>query len=72
MKWNKQHGNHSKMPLPIFWSIIQQKTIFGVVADLVQSYKAMACSMPLKVHSLDFHLDFFPEYLRTMSDEHVQ
>ena len=34
-----------------------------VVADLVQSYKAMVCNMSLKVHFLDSHLDFFPENL---------
>jgi hypothetical protein len=26
--------------------------------------------MPLKVHFLDFHVDFFPENLRTVSDVH--
>jgi len=34
-----------------------------MVADLVQSYKAMGCNMSLKVHFLDSHLDFFPENL---------
>jgi hypothetical protein len=49
----KQHGNHSRMSLPIFWEIIRQKTIGYMVADLVQSYKAMGCNMSLKVHFLD-------------------
>jgi hypothetical protein len=39
-----------------------------MVADLVQSYKAMGCNMSLKVHFLDSHLDFFPENLRAVSD----
>jgi len=26
-KWKKQHGNHSKMSLPIFWEIIKQKAV---------------------------------------------
>jgi hypothetical protein len=34
-----------------------------MVADLVQSYKAMGRNMSLKVHFLDSHLDFFPENL---------
>jgi len=42
-----------------------------MMADLVQSYKAMGSSMSIKVHFLDFHLDFFPENLRAMSDEHT-
>jgi hypothetical protein len=32
-----------------------------MVADLVQSYKAMGCNVYLKVHFLDSHLDFFPK-----------
>ena len=27
VNWKKQHGNHSKMSLPIFWKIIRQKMI---------------------------------------------
>ena len=43
-----------------------------LVADLVQSYKAMGCDMSLRVHFLDSHLDFFPENLRALSDQHGQ
>jgi len=32
-----------------------------VVQDLLTSYKAMGCSMSLKIHFLEFHLDFSPE-----------
>jgi hypothetical protein len=39
-----------------------------MVADLVQSYKAIGCNMSLKVHFLDFHSDFFPENLGAVSD----
>jgi hypothetical protein len=34
------------------------------------AYKAMGCSMSLKVHFLDSHLDFFPENLGAISNEH--
>jgi hypothetical protein len=30
----------------------------------------MGCDMPLKVHFLDFHLDFLPEHLGAVSDVH--
>jgi hypothetical protein len=40
-----------------------------MVADLVQSYKAMGCNMPLKVHFLDSHLEFFPENLGAVKDK---
>ena len=42
----------------------------GMVADLVQSYKAMGCNMTFKVHFLDYHLEFFPENLGVVSNEH--
>jgi hypothetical protein len=41
-----------------------------MVADLVKSYQAMGCNMSLKVNFVDSHLDFFPENLRSVSDEH--
>jgi hypothetical protein len=30
----------------------------------------MGCNTSLKVHLLDYHLDFFPENLGAVSDEH--
>jgi len=41
-----------------------------MMADFVQSYKAMGFSMSSKVHLLDSHLDFFPENLGAESYEH--
>jgi hypothetical protein len=41
-----------------------------IVSDLLTAYKAMVCNMSLEVHFLDSHLDFFPENLGTVSDEH--
>jgi hypothetical protein len=41
-----------------------------MVADLLQSYKAMWCSMSFKVHFLHSHLDFFQENLWVVSDEY--
>jgi len=41
-----------------------------VVQDLLTSYKAMGCSIILKIHFLEPHLDFFPENLGKVSDEH--
>jgi hypothetical protein len=39
-----------------------------IVCDLLRAYKAIGCNMSLKVH----HLDFFPENLGAVSDEHVE
>jgi len=41
-----------------------------VVQDLLTSNKAMGCNMSLKIHFLESHLDFFPENLGEVSDEH--
>ena len=42
----------------------------GVVQDPLTSYEAMGCNVNLKIHFLESHLDFFPENLSTVSDEH--
>jgi hypothetical protein len=41
-----------------------------IVSDLLMAYKPMGCNMSIKVHFLDSHLDFFPENLGAVSDEH--
>ena len=41
-----------------------------VVQDLLTSYKAMGCNMNMKIHFLESHLDFLPEKLGEVSDEH--
>jgi hypothetical protein len=38
--------------------------------DLLTSYKDMGCNMILKIHFLESHLEFFPENLGEVSDEH--
>jgi hypothetical protein len=42
------------------------------VQDLSTSYKVMECNMSLKIHFLESHLDFFPENLGEVSDEHSE
>ena len=43
-----------------------------VVQDLLTSYKAMGCNMSVRIHILESHLDFFPENLGEVSDEHCE
>jgi hypothetical protein len=43
-----------------------------VVQDLLTSYKAMGCNVSLKIHFLESHMDFFPENLGEVSDEHSE
>ena len=35
-----------------------------------KSYQDMGCNMSLKIHFLDSHLDFFPDNLGAVIDEH--
>ncbi|XP_052563799.1 uncharacterized protein LOC128092860 [Culex pipiens pallens] len=41
-----------------------------LVKKLLTSYKELGVNMSLKIHYLDSHLDFFPENLGAVSDEH--
>ena len=34
------------------------------------NYRELGCNMSLKIHFLDSHLDFFPNNLGAVSDEH--
>ena len=37
---------------------------------MLQNYQEMKVNMALKIHILQFHLDFFPENLGAVSNEH--
>lgn len=41
-----------------------------MVSKLLEDYKALGCNMSLKMHFLHSHLNFFPENLGAVSDEH--
>ena len=41
-----------------------------VISNLLHSLKEMGCRMSVKVHYLHSHLDFFPDNLGAVSDEH--
>jgi hypothetical protein len=41
-----------------------------IAERLLQSYEALVCDMSLKIHFLHSHLDFFPQNLAAVSDEH--
>jgi hypothetical protein len=40
------------------------------VKQLLLSYRRLKCNQSLKVHFLESHLDYFPENLGAVSDEH--
>jgi hypothetical protein len=41
-----------------------------VVEQCIEAYRHQGCNMSLKIHLLDSHLDFFPDNLGAVSDEH--
>lgn len=41
-----------------------------LVNNLLAAYKNMGCNMSLKIHFLHSNLDFFPQNLGAVSDEH--
>ncbi|GBN62305.1 hypothetical protein AVEN_219416-1 [Araneus ventricosus] len=41
-----------------------------LVGDMVKCFRVISCNMPLKLHVLDSHLNFFPQNLGAISDEH--
>ncbi|GBN14787.1 hypothetical protein AVEN_206984-1 [Araneus ventricosus] len=41
-----------------------------IVGDMVKCFRVIDCNMSLKLHFLDSHLDFFPQNLGAISDEH--
>ena len=43
-----------------------------IVQELILLYHTMVCNMSLKLHFLYSHLDFFPENMGAVSDEHCK
>ncbi|GBN00043.1 hypothetical protein AVEN_192949-1 [Araneus ventricosus] len=41
----------------------------SIVEEMIKNVKILVCSMSLKVHLLDWHLDYFPENLGAVSEE---
>ncbi|UYV79592.1 hypothetical protein LAZ67_17003185 [Cordylochernes scorpioides] len=53
-----------------FLGSVKVENYRDIVNDLLLSYKALGCNMSLKIHFLHSHLDFFPDNLGAVSDEH--
>ncbi|UYV77381.1 hypothetical protein LAZ67_15000800 [Cordylochernes scorpioides] len=53
-----------------FLGSVKVENYRDIVNGLLLSYKARGCNMSLKIHFLHSHLDFFPDNLGAVSDEH--
>ncbi|UYV83417.1 hypothetical protein LAZ67_23000949 [Cordylochernes scorpioides] len=54
-----------------FLGSVKVENYRDIINDLLLSYKALGCNMSLKIHFLHSHLDFFPDNLGAVSDEHA-
>jgi hypothetical protein len=61
--------NNSGRHAATFWKIKKQNHV-KIIKELLSSYCALGCNMPLKLHFLQPHLDSFPENTGVVSDEH--
>ena len=41
-----------------------------LITDMLKNYKDLGCSMSLKIHFLESHLNLFPENMGAVSNEH--
>ncbi|GBN47835.1 hypothetical protein AVEN_80670-1 [Araneus ventricosus] len=48
----------------------QAENYEDLVGDMVKCFRVIGCNMSLKLHVLDSHLNFFPQNLGAISDEH--
>ena len=69
-KLKNQRVGHLKVFWKFFLGNRKAPNYREIVGELLQSYQDMGCNMSLKIHFLDFHLDFFPANLGAVSDEH--
>jgi hypothetical protein len=53
-----------------FWGNIKAENFQDIVRELLDSYQTLGCNMSLKIHFLHSHLNFFPDNLGAVSDEH--
>ncbi|UYV85009.1 hypothetical protein LAZ67_X004242 [Cordylochernes scorpioides] len=53
-----------------FLGSVKVENYRDIVNDLLLSYEELGCNMSLKIHFLHSHLDFFPDNLGAVSDEH--
>ncbi|UYV84654.1 hypothetical protein LAZ67_X002984 [Cordylochernes scorpioides] len=53
-----------------FLENVKAENYSDLVNELLLFYKALGCNMSLKIHFLHSHLDFFPDNLGTVSEEH--
>ncbi|GBM90320.1 hypothetical protein AVEN_116310-1 [Araneus ventricosus] len=58
-----------KLVITSFLGNIKDSNYRSIVEKMKKNFKILGCSMSLKVHFLDSHLDYFPENLGAVSED---
>ncbi|GBM91236.1 hypothetical protein AVEN_258597-1 [Araneus ventricosus] len=69
LKWKQTKEKPGKLGITSFLGNKKNPNYKSMVEEMIKNFKILGCSMSLKVHFLDSHLDYFPENLGEVSDE---
>ncbi|GBN21828.1 hypothetical protein AVEN_154346-1 [Araneus ventricosus] len=58
-----------KLGITSFFGNKKNPNYKSIVEEVIKNFKILGCSMSLKVHFLDSHLDYFPENLGAVSED---
>ncbi|GBM99014.1 hypothetical protein AVEN_2725-1 [Araneus ventricosus] len=58
-----------KLGITSFFGNKKNPNYKSIVEEMIKNFKILGCSMSLKVHFLDSHLDYFPQNLGAVSEE---
>ncbi|GBM61358.1 hypothetical protein AVEN_112241-1 [Araneus ventricosus] len=65
----RKAGESFKLVIISFLGNEKDPNYKSIVEEMIKNFKILGCSMSLKVHFLDSHLDYFPENLGAVSEE---
>jgi hypothetical protein len=66
----RQRGNFCRLIVDNFMGRHKSHNYRQLVEDLLEAYRMVGRNMPLKLHSVHSHLNFFPNNIANFSDEH--
>jgi hypothetical protein len=61
---------HSLKKMNNFQGNTRRPDCKDIVQNLLEHFKNVGCNMSIKLHFLHFHIDYFPQNLGSISEEH--
>ena len=55
-----------------FFGNTEDSDYINIVSNMLEKLNKLECLMILKIHFLNSHLDFFPDNLGDVSEEHIE